>query len=463
MLLFSKKEVFLRLLTKPIEPVFHYPSRESSWPQGKPPKAQPAPGNAQAQRTARDRNLWKAGAQAPHRRRKGLRPNLSGSVTEGGQTTGKPDLTFVASGTNPLSDSLKTTPLDALHRRLGARMIDFAGWSLPVQFGGTLLEHTHARTHAALFDVSHMGQISLHGPDAAQKLEHLAPADIIGLPPGRQRYTQFTNEAGGIIDDLMVANTRGQLFAVLNASRAEDGIAHLRQHGLEPERHEDRALLALQGPQAAAIMARLAPPAASLVFMGVTACPVAGIACWVSRSGYTGEDGFEISVPAEDAEALAEKLLAEPECAPAGLAARDTLRLEAGLCLYGNDIDMLTSPIEAGLAWSIPKRRRESLDFLGAAVIADHLANGPHRRRVGIRPDGPAPARAGTTIAAIDDTQAGTVTSGTFSPTLGAPIAMGYVRRDLATQGTPLALLIRGQRLLAAVTPLPFVPHRFHK
>jgi aminomethyltransferase len=358
---------------------------------------------------------------------------------------------------------LKTTPLDALHRRLGGRMTGFAGWSLPVQFAGTLAEHAHTRTAASLFDVSHMGQVSLHGADAAERLERLVPADVVGLAAGRQRYTQLTNELGGIIDDFMVANTGDRLFLVLNASRAEDDIAHMRLHGIEPERHEGRALLALQGPRAIDVMTRLSPEAAALPFMGVAACEVGGIACWVSRSGYTGEDGFEISVLAEDAEALAAKLLAEPECLPAGLAARDTLRLEAGLCLYGNDIDMLTSPIEAGLAWSIPKRRRLSLDFLGAAVIADHLANRPHRCRVGIRPDGRAPARAGVTIAATDDTEAGTITSGSFSPTLGGPIAMGYVRRDLATEGTPLALLVRGQRLPAAVAKLPFVPHRFFK
>ncbi len=355
----------------------------------------------------------------------------------------------------------RTTPLDALHRRLGGRMIDFAGWSLPVQFAGTLAEHAHTRTHASLFDVSHMGQVSLHGPDAAAALEKLTPSDIVGLAPGRQRYALLTNELGGIIDDIMVAKSENRLFVVLNASRSEGDISHLRIHGIEPELHEDRALLALQGPLAVAIMARLAPPAASLPFLGVISCTVAGIACWVSRSGYTGEDGFEISVPAQDADALATRLLAEPECAPAGLAARDTLRLEAGLCLYGQDIDMLTSPIEAGLGWTIPKRRREARDFLGAATIADHLALGAHRKRVGIRPDGRAPARAGTTMAAQDGTEAGTITSGSFSPSLGAPIAMGYVRRDLATAGTPLALLVRGQLLPAVVAPLPFVPHRF--
>jgi aminomethyltransferase len=356
----------------------------------------------------------------------------------------------------------RTTPLFDLHRRLGARMIDFAGWSLPVQFPtGTLAEHAQARTAAALFDVSHMAQVSLHG-DQAASLERLVPADIVSLLQGRQRYTCLLNEAGGIIDDLMVAHLPGRLLLVLNAARTEADLACLATNGLPYEHHADRALLALQGPGSAAIMSRLAPEAAALPFLGVTTCALAGIPnCWISRSGYTGEDGFEISVPVADAEALAEKLLAEPGAAPAGLAARDTLRLEAGLCLYGNDIDMLTSPVEAGLAWTIPKRRREALDFPGATAIHDHLVNGPPRRRVGIRPQGRTPARAGTEIAAADGTHAGTITSGTVSPTLGAPIAMGYVRRDLATEGAPLVLLVRGQRLAALQAPLPFVPHRF--
>jgi aminomethyltransferase len=341
-------------------------------------------------------------------------------------------------------------------------MVDFAGWSLPVQYpSGTLAEHRQARTAAALFDVSHMAQISLHG-DMAADLERLVPGDIINLQPGRQRYTLFLNEAGGIIDDLMVAHHPGRLFIVANAARTEADLAHLGTSGLPHEHHTDRALLALQGPHAAGMMARLAPEAAALPFLGVTICTVAGIGpCWISRSGYTGEDGFEISVAAAEAEALATRLLAEPEAAPAGLAARDTLRLEAGLCLYGNDIDMLTSPIEAGLAWTIPRRRRQSLDFPGAITIDDHLKNGPTRLRVGIRPQGRAPARTGTDIVAQDGTQAGTITSGTVSPSLGGPIAMGYVRRDLATDGSPLVLLVRGQRLAAHQVPMPFVPHRF--
>ncbi len=362
-----------------------------------------------------------------------------------------------------MTDPWRVSPLDALHRRLGARMVPFAGWSLPVQFAGVLAEHAQARSRAALFDVSHMGQVSLTGAGAAHALERLIPADLAGLEPGRQRYGFFLDESGGIIDDLMVANHGDRLTIVCNASRTAVDVKHLRTHlsGIAIEHHEDRALLALQGPASASVMARLAPPAAALPFLGVAELLVGSVRCWVSRSGYTGEDGFEISASASQAEALAELLLAQPEVAPAGLAARDTLRLEAALCLYGQDIDSLTTPIEAGLAWAIPKRRREAGDFLGATVIADQLAHGPHRKRVGIRPGGRAPARALTDILAIDGTTAGAITSGTFAPSLGAPIAMGYVRRDLTAPGTKLELLIRGQRHPAEVVAMPFVPHRF--
>jgi aminomethyltransferase len=357
---------------------------------------------------------------------------------------------------------LRLSPLDSLHRRLGARMVAFAGWSLPVQFpAGTLAEHAQARSRAALFDVSHMAQVSLHGDASVDALERIVPGDIKGLPEFRQRYTMFLNEAGGILDDIMVARYPGRLFLVLNASRAETGIALLRASGMEPEHHEDRALLALQGPEAKTIMARLAPECVALPFLGTAHCDIAGAPCWVSRSGYTGEDGFEISVPCGSADSLASHILAQPEAAPAGLASRDTLRLEAGLCLYGNDIDHVTTPVEAGLAWSIGKRRRAALDFPGAVPIHDQLSHGAPRLRVGLLPAGRAPARAGTSIVAPDETEAGLVTSGTYSPTLGAPIAMGYVRRDLAEEGTPLVLLVRGQRVQARIAPLPFVPHRF--
>jgi aminomethyltransferase len=356
---------------------------------------------------------------------------------------------------------LRHTPLDALHRRLGARMVPFAGWSMPVQYQGTLAEHHAVRTTAGLFDVSHMGQLRLAGPNPAAALEKLVPGDILGLPPHRQRYTMFLNEAGGILDDIMVANHGNHLELVINAARAAADIAHLRLHLDGITVHEDRALLALQGPTAAATLAALAPEAATLPFMGVAHLTLAGAPCWVTRSGYTGEDGYEISVPAEAAERLAETLLAQPGVVPAGLAARDTLRLEAGLCLYGNDIDELTTPVEAGLTWSIGKRRRAALDFPGGVVIGDQLAHGTTRRRVGLRLAGRALARALTDIVSHDGTVAGTITSGTFSPSLGSPVAMGYVRRDLAADSTELGLMIRGQLHPARVVPLPFVPHRF--
>jgi aminomethyltransferase len=371
---------------------------------------------------------------------------------------------------------LRTTPLDAWHRGLGARMVGFAGYAMPVQYdltgdlaarcrGGVLAEHMHCRSQAALFDVSHMGQAMLTGATAAAAMERLVPGDVAGLKPGRQRYSLFTNEAGGILDDLMVANLGGdKLFLVVNASRKDDDFTHLSANlpaGATLSVLEDRALLALQGPAAATVLGRVAPDAARLPFMGIGAIDVGGIPCLVSRSGYTGEDGFEISVPADRAEAFANRLLAEPEVAPAGLGARDSLRLEAGLCLYGNDIDELTSPIEADLAWVIGRRRRNAWDFPGAAVIRDQLEHGAPRRCVGIRPDGRAPARALTEIVAGDGTEAGTVTSGGFSPTLSAPIAMGYVRKDLTADGTALHLMVRGKPLPARVVPLPFVPHRY--
>jgi aminomethyltransferase len=366
---------------------------------------------------------------------------------------------------DPTPKPLKATPLDAWHRAHGARMVEFAGYAMPVQYQGVLAEHLHCRAQAALFDVSHMGQATLTGATAAAALERLVPGDMLGLKPGRQRYTLLTNEAGGIIDDLMVANLgRERLFLVVNASRKDTDFTHIATDlpaGVQLHLHEDRALLALQGPAASAVVARLGQEAAALPFMGVAEVPLAGIPCLVSRSGYTGEDGFEISVPAEHAEALADKLTGEPEVAPAGLGARDSLRLEAGLCLYGNDIDELTTPVEADLNWVIGKRRRTAWDFPGAAAIRDQFEHGAHRHRVGIRPDGRAPARALTDIVAGDGTAAGTITSGGFSPTLTAPIAMGYVRKDLAAEGTALHLIVRGKPLPARVVPLPFVPHRY--
>ena len=372
-----------------------------------------------------------------------------------------------------MPETLLTTPLEQWHRHHGARMVPFAGYSMPVQYdfkgelasrckGGVLAEHLHCREHAALFDVSHMGQAMLHGHGTAAALEQLVCGDIAGLKPGRQRYTLLTNASGGIIDDLMVANLGSEgLFLVVNASRKAVDFAHIGT--VTPVSVlEDRALLALQGPQAASVMARIAPGAADLPFMGLARLMVADVNCIVSRSGYTGEDGFEISVPRGLTVTLANRLIEQPEVVPAGLGARDSLRLEAGLCLYGNDIDETTSPVEAGLTWAIGKRRKMEWDFLGGPVIRDQLDKGPSRRRVGIRPDGRAPAREHTAILTPDDQDlVGEITSGGFGPSLNAPIAMGYVRRDLSEDGAKLSLMVRGKPLPATVVPLPFAPHRY--
>jgi len=361
----------------------------------------------------------------------------------------------------------RPSPLAALHAELGARIVPFAGWLLPVQYpAGILAEHRHCREQAALFDVSHMGQFTLSGANAPSALEKLVVGDIVGLRPARQRYTLLTDEAGGILDDLMVSRLDDRLHLVVNADRTESDLIHFETHlpdDVHLEHHEDRALLALQGPRAAAVLARLAPAAAGLPFMGVAMLDLAGIPALVTRSGYTGEDGFEISVRAETVERLARRLLSEPEVAPAGLGARDSLRLEAGLPLYGHDIDELTTPVEAGLVWTIGKRRRTAWDFPGAVAVRDHLDNGAPRHRVGLLPEGRSPVRAGTTIVAGDGTAAGAVTSGTFSPTRDAPIAMGYVRRDLAADGTQLFSMLRGKPVPTVVAPLPFVPHRYFR
>jgi aminomethyltransferase len=352
-------------------------------------------------------------------------------------------------------------------------MVPFAGYSMPVQYdfkgllaerckGGVMAEHLHCRSRAALFDVSHMGQAMLHGHDTAAALERLVCGDISGVKPGRQRYTLLTTEAGGILDDLMVANLGPDgLFLVVNASRKAVDFAAIGE--VVPVKVlEDRALLALQGPEAAAVMARIAPDAAALPFMGVARMWVAEVNCLVSRSGYTGEDGFELSVPSGMAVTLASRLVEQPEVVPAGLGARDSLRLEAGLCLYGNDIDETTSPIEAALNWAIGKRRRLEWDFPGGAEIRAQLDNGPSRLRVGIRPDGRAPAREHTAVLAEDGEELiGEITSGGFGPSLNAPMAMGYVRRDHSADGSKLSLMVRGKPIPATVVPLPFVPHRY--
>jgi aminomethyltransferase len=361
----------------------------------------------------------------------------------------------------------KRTPLYDLHLELGARMVAFAGWAMPVQYPqGILAEHQWCRAEAGLFDVSHMGQVRIEGTGAPIAFERLVPGNIVGLAPGQARYTLLTNDAGGILDDLIATRTADGLFVVVNAGCRAADIAHLRA-ALEPDCRvvelTDRALLALQGPAAAGVLARRAPGCTELRFMQSAEMPIDGILCRVSRLGYTGEDGFEISVPADRAATLARTLLAAPEVRPIGLGARDSLRLEAGLCLYGHDIDRTTTPIEAGLAWTVAKRRREEGGFPGAAVILAQLRDGPPRRRVGLRPEGRAPAREHTEIQDQSGRRIGTVTSGGFGPTVGAPVAMGYVAPAHATPGTPVQLVVRGKPLPARVVELPFVPHRYQR
>ena len=373
------------------------------------------------------------------------------------------------------SVALARTPLHDLHRRLGARMVPFAGYEMPVQYkDGILAEHNHTRTAAGLFDVSHMGQAFLAGPDhetTAKALEALIPADIVNLAPGKQRYSQLLNDEGGILDDLMVTRSAdpaegGVLMLIVNASRKDADYAHIEAHlpaGVKLLRADHRALLALQGPKAVDVLARHAPDLAQLPFMSVVSTRIGPIDCHISRSGYTGEDGYEISVNARKAADLAQRLLDGPEVKPIGLGARDSLRLEAGLCLYGHDIDETTSPIEAGLNWSIQKRRRQEGGFPGAARVQSELRDGPARLRVGLLPDGRAPAREGTEIRTTDGTQIGTVTSGGFGPTVGGPVAMGYVNRRFAEIGTPVVLAVRGKELVAKVVAMPFAPHRYFR
>jgi aminomethyltransferase len=363
------------------------------------------------------------------------------------------------------TEALRETPLAALHRELGGRMVPFAGYAMPVQYpAGIMAEHLHCRAEASLFDVSHMGQAELVGDGAAAALERLTPADVQVLKPGRQKYGLLTNDEGGIEDDFMVANLGDRLFLVVNASRKDadfDRIAAALPAGLRLRRRQDRALVALQGPRAIGALAAIAPDVEKLPFMGIAEMTVDAVPVIVSRSGYTGEDGVEISVPDAEAERFARTLLSLPGVAPAGLGARDSLRLEAGLCLYGNDIDATTSPVEAALTWTIGKRRRTGWDFPGAERVRGELDNGPKRLRVGLRPEGRQPARAHTPIHAQDGAPVGEVTSGGFGPTANAPVAMGYVARGHTADGTALELMVRGRRLPARVAPMPFVPHRY--
>ncbi|RTE89286.1 glycine cleavage system aminomethyltransferase GcvT [Bradyrhizobium sp. LVM 105] len=374
--------------------------------------------------------------------------------------------------------SLRHTPLHALHVSLGGKMVPFAGYDMPVQYpAGVLKEHLHTRASAGLFDVSHMGQIALRPKsgkveDAARALERLVPQDIVAIAPNRQRYAQFTNEDGGILDDLMVANFGDHLFLVVNAACKDADEAHLRANlsgdcVIDPL--ADRALIALQGPKAETALATLCAAAPSMKFMDAGPHEVAGIKCFVSRSGYTGEDGFEISAPASDVERLAKMLLDNPDVLPIGLGARDSLRLEAGLCLYGHDIDTATTPVEAALEWSVQKSRRSggarAGGFPGAEKILAHFDNGATRRRVGLRAEGRAPVREGALLFADADAREpiGQVTSGGFGPSLNAPVAMGYVPTNLSALGTKLFAEVRGQRLPLAVAAMPFVKNTYKR
>ena len=374
----------------------------------------------------------------------------------------------------PATAPLLTTPLNALHLELGARMVPFAGYSMPVQYpAGLMAEHLHTRAQAGLFDVSHMGQLRLIGPDAAAAFETLMPVDVIDLPVGKQRYGLLLNEAGGIIDDLMFFRVGpDEIFVIVNGACKVGDIAHIQaQIGQRCQvvPLPDQALLALQGPQAAAVLGRLAPGAAQLVFMTGARLAIAGADCLVTRSGYTGEDGFEISVPAAQAEALARTLLAQPEVQPIGLGARNSLRLEAGLCLYGNDLDATTTPVEAALNWAMQKVRRSggarAGGFIGADVVLAQLDNPASltRQRVALIAQERVPVREPAVLENLDGQHIGHVTSGLLSPTLNQPIALAYVQPDYAALGTELFAIVRGKPVPMVVAPTPFVPTRYYR
>ncbi|HGY9572138.1 TPA: glycine cleavage system aminomethyltransferase GcvT [Vibrio fluvialis] len=370
------------------------------------------------------------------------------------------------------TQELLITPLHALHLEVGAKMVPFAGYDMPVQYAlGVKKEHLHTREAAGLFDVSHMGQLRLHGEGAAAALETLVPVDVVDLAEGKQRYAFFTNEQGGILDDLMVANLGDHLFVVVNAACKEQDINHLQAHlpsGVELEIIDDRALLALQGPKAAEVLARLQPAVADMLFMDIQQVQIDGIDCIVSRSGYTGEDGYEISVPADKAEILARTLTAFDEVEWIGLGARDSLRLECGLCLYGHDLDETTTPVEASLLWAIqPVRRtggaREG-GFPGADIILSQIATKDvSRKRVGLVGQTKAPVREGTELFDAEGAKIGIVTSGTAGPTAGIPVSMAYVRADLSAIGTEVFAEVRGKMLPMLVEKMPFVPQRYYR
>lgn len=372
---------------------------------------------------------------------------------------------------------LSRTPLFDWHVSHGAKMVPFAGFEMPVQYPlGVLKEHLWTRDNAGLFDVSHMGQAVLIAEDGrhetvAAAMERLVPADVLNIKPGQQRYSQLLATDGGILDDLMMTRPTdpkqaGQLILVVNAACKDADYKHISAHlpkGVRLEQHPDKALFALQGPKAAAVLSTLLPSAATHPFMTAVEATVAGVPCFISRSGYTGEDGYEISVPGDRIVEIWGKLAAHPDAEAIGLGARDSLRLEAGLCLYGHDIDTTTSPIEAGLIWSIQKRRRTEGGFPGAARIQNEIAAGPSRVRVGLKPEGRAPAREGAEICDKSGKVIGKVTSGGFGPSANGPIAMGYVASAHGKAGTPVDLMVRGKPLAAAVIDMPFVPHRYFR
>ena len=367
--------------------------------------------------------------------------------------------------------SLLTTPLYRLHQELGAKMVEFAGYAMPVQYPlGIKKEHLHTRASAGLFDVSHMGQIKLTGPRAAKALERLVPVDVLGLKSMQQRYAFFTNEAGGVLDDLMVTNLGDELFLVVNAACKAQDIAHLTMHlkdQCQIEVLEDRALIALQGPKAVEALAQFAPECAEMTFMTAKWLEIDGVTCLVTRSGYTGEDGFEISVANEEAEHLARTLLTHVSVEPIGLGARDSLRLEAGLCLYGNDLTASTSPVEASLLWALsPARRNEGEragGYIGADIIMAQHQNGVERKRVGIQAIGKMPVRDGATLVNEDDEVVGQVTSGSFGPSFGGPVAMGYVTTECAHEGQELFALVRNKKVVVKIVKLPFVKQNYYR
>lgn len=362
--------------------------------------------------------------------------------------------------------AIEALPLDAWHRARGARMVPFAGYHMPIQYDGIIAEHLWTREHAGLFDVSHMGQLLVSGPDADVALEALLPGDIKGLGEGRQRYSLLLNETGGILDDLMVARRADGLYIVVNGAVKHDDIGHLREHlpdEITLNHMDDQALLAVQGPEAVAAVARLAPGVDALFFMQAGAFEIDSVPVWISRSGYTGEDGVEISLPAEAADRIATLLCDQPEVKPIGLGARDSLRLEAGLPLYGHDLSPETTPVAADLGFALSKRRREEGGFPGHARIMAERTDGPALKRVGLLVEGRQPVREGALVVDVEGNAVGDVTSGGFSPSLQAPIAMAYIPAAAAIVGSQVTLEQRGRRIVATVAAMPFVPHRYHR